>query len=260
MSRILSHALPASFLSLIAHDLRWRTLTALAHSDYKVQELVLLLGESQNLISYHLKRLREVRLVTEHRSNADGRDIYYSVDLERFRQLYFLAAESLHPALAPHEIENRQMAKDVPPTKVLFLCTHNSARSQLAEALMRHYGGNTVEVYSAGSSPSKIHPDAVWVMAAMGVDISGQRSKSLDEFVGQQFDYIVTVCDKVREICPYFPGDPEQIHWSFSDPAAIEGEEERLAAFRRTAQELTIRLRFLLGLIENERRRKGSED
>ena len=121
---------------------------------------------------------------------------------------------------------------------------------------MRHLGGNSVEVYSAGSHPTAIHPDAVRVMASIGIDISGQRSKSMDGFVGQRFDYIITVCDRVREVCPLFPGDPERIHWSFADPAAVEDDELRLSAFQGTAHELMVRVRYVLLLIESDRKKR----
>jgi protein-tyrosine-phosphatase len=225
-----------------------------------VQELVRLLGEPQNLISYHLKRLRDVQLVSERRSAADGRDVYYSVDLERFRQLYFSAGEALHPYLAPANDRSDardvqpDSQKDLPPARVLFLCTHNAARSQMAEAITRHLGDSMVEVYSAGSQPSHVHPIAIKVLQGMSIDVSEQRSKHMDEYKGQPFDYVITVCDRVREVCPLFPGNPEQLHWSFPDPAAVDGEQEQYAAFLHTAQQLMTRIRFLLAVVEKERR------
>lgn len=127
--------------------------------------------------------------------------------------------------------------------RVLFLCTHNSARSQMAEALLRHHGGDAVEVVSAGNEPSRVHPLAVRAMAESGIDISNAGSKSLDQFVGQDFDYVITVCDRANESCPVFPGDPRRIHWSFEDPSAVEGsEEERLKAFRDVRNLLNMRL------------------
>ncbi|HEY4593337.1 MAG TPA: arsenate reductase ArsC [Thermoanaerobaculia bacterium] len=138
---------------------------------------------------------------------------------------------------------------------VLFLCTHNSARSQMAEGILRELGGDRVEVASAGTEATRVHPLAVREMAERGIDISGQRSKHMDEFLGERFDYVVTVCDNARESCPIFPGDPERIHWSIPDPAAVEGEEKtRQAAFKRAADELTTRIRYLLALLEKEGR------
>ncbi|MEZ4521430.1 MAG: arsenate reductase ArsC [Thermomicrobiales bacterium] len=127
--------------------------------------------------------------------------------------------------------------------RVLFLCTHNSARSQMAEALLRHHGGGDVEVHSAGSEPGQVHPLAVRAMAESGVNISGAESKHLDQFIGQNFDYVITVCDRANETCPVFPGDPKRIHWSFDDPSAAAGlEEERFQAFRDVRNLLNMRL------------------
>jgi arsenate reductase len=121
------------------------------------------------------------------------------------------------------------------PTKprVLFVCTNNSARSQMAEGLLRHLYGDRYEVESAGTEPTEVHPLAIRAMAERGVDISGQRSKSLNEFQGQEFDLVVTVCDRAKEACPFFPGGGKRVHQSFPDPAAAAGtEEDRLCAFR----------------------------
>ena len=130
------------------------------------------------------------------------------------------------------------------PIRVLFLCTHNSARSQMAEALLRHIGGERFEVFSAGTEATRVHPLAVRAMADVGLDISGARSKQLNEFLGQDFDYVITVCDSANESCPIFPGDPQRIHWSFEDPSAADGsEEERYQVFERVRNEITLRLR-----------------
>ena len=123
--------------------------------------------------------------------------------------------------------------------RVLILCTGNSARSQMAEGLLRHESGGRFEVFSAGTRPSLVRPEAVAVMYELGIDISSQCSKSVDEFAGQSFDYVLTVCDNARESCPIFPGQAIRIHRSFDDPAAFEGpDEERLAIFRRVRDEL----------------------
>jgi len=127
--------------------------------------------------------------------------------------------------------------------RVLILCTGNSARSQMAEGLLRHDAANAFEVFSAGTKPTQVRPEAVAVMREAGIDISGQRSKSVDEFAGQDFDYVITVCDNAKQSCPVFPAKTERIHWSIEDPAAAQGsEEEILAAFRRIRQELRLRL------------------
>ena len=128
--------------------------------------------------------------------------------------------------------------------KVLILCTGNSARSQMAEGLLRHDAGARFEVASAGVAPSRVRPEANAVMNELGIDISTHRSKSVDEFSGQEFDYVITVCDNANEQCPVFPGKTKRIHWSFEDPAAAEGDErQRLSVFRRVRDEIRERLR-----------------
>jgi arsenate reductase len=132
-------------------------------------------------------------------------------------------------------------------TRILVLCTGNSARSQMGEGLFREEGGDGYEVFSAGTRPSRVRPEAIAVMREIGIDISGNRSKSVDEFGGQLFDYVVTVCDNARDTCPVFPGATERIHWSLEDPAAVQGtEEERLAAFRRIRDQLHERVKGFL--------------
>jgi arsenate reductase (thioredoxin) len=123
--------------------------------------------------------------------------------------------------------------------RVLFLCTGNSARSQMAEGLLRHDAGDRFEVESAGTKPGHVRPEAIAAMKELGIDISGHRSKHVDEFQGQSFDYVVTVCDNAKESCPVFPGQAKRIHNAFEDPAAFQGtEEERLALFRRVRDEI----------------------
>ena len=133
---------------------------------------------------------------------------------------------------------------------MLFLCTGNSARSQIAEALVETLTCGAVEAASAGSHPKPLHPNAVRVMGERGIDISGRRSKHLSEFAEERFDYVISLCDRVREVCPEFPGGPELIHWSIPDPAR-EGrsDAETYPAFERTADELATRIPFLLELI-----------
>ncbi|MBI1897171.1 MAG: arsenate reductase ArsC [Acidobacteria bacterium] len=129
--------------------------------------------------------------------------------------------------------------------RVLILCTANSARSQMAEGLLRHDAGERFEVYSAGHKPARVRPEAIAVLREIGIDISGHRSKSVEEFAGRHFDAVLTVCDSAREACPVFPG-ARVIHRDFEDPAAVQGsEEERLAAFRRVRDDLRDWLREL---------------
>lgn len=123
--------------------------------------------------------------------------------------------------------------------RVLILCTGNSARSQMAEGLLRHLAGDRFEVFSAGSKPSHVNPFAIEAMRQRGIDISGQRSKHLSEYLDQPFDFVITVCDNAAETCPIFPGKAQRIHWSFPDPAAAQGSDaEILAAFVRVRDDL----------------------
>ena len=123
--------------------------------------------------------------------------------------------------------------------KVLFICTHNSARSQIAEGLLRKVYGDRYEVYSAGTEPTSVNPNAIKVMAEIGIDISSHYSKSIDEFKGTQFDYVVTVCDNAKESCPYFPGGGTKLHQSFADPSKFKGTDpEILAGFRQVRDEI----------------------
>jgi ArsR family transcriptional regulator, arsenate/arsenite/antimonite-responsive transcriptional repressor / arsenate reductase (thioredoxin) len=238
---------PPSFLRLAGHPLRWRLLSELARSDRRVGELCELAGRRQNLVSYHLRQLRDGGLLSTRRSAADGRDTYYVLDLARCGELLSSAGVALHPGLvqAPRPREHRSA-----PARVLFLCTGNSARSQIAEALCEQLSDGAVSAASAGSHPKPLHRNAVRVMRARGIYLAGRRSKHLGEFATQRFDYVVSLCDRVREVCPEFPDRPGLIHWSIPDPAREPGsDDETLPAFERTADELTARVPFLLELI-----------
>ena len=128
-------------------------------------------------------------------------------------------------------------------SRVLFLCTHNSARSQMAEGLLRHLAGDRFEVYSAGTEATHVRPLAIRAMDEIGVDISGQESETLDRYLEEPFDYVITVCDDANEACPFFPGATTRLHWSLRDPSQARGSEEvRLAAFRSVRNELRSRI------------------
>jgi protein-tyrosine-phosphatase len=237
---------------LVAHPVRWRLLRELVASDRAVRELTELVDEPQNLVSYHLRRLRDGGLVGAHRSAADRRDTYYAVDLARCQDELRAAGGALHPALSlvPEPPMNDLARSSGRRPRVLFLCTGNSTRSQIAEALLHHLADGTVEVMSAGSHPKPLHPNAVRVMRRWGIDISANRTKHLDEFLAVRFDVVVTLCDRVREVCPEFPGAVRRVHWSVPDPA-LEGATPRASypKFERTAAELETRIRYLLPLI-----------
>lgn len=177
-------------------------------------------------------------------SSADARDSFYRIELARCGQLLAATGAALHPGLggpATPAARRRRAAL----VRVLFLCTGNSARSQIAEALLAHAAGGWVEVGSAGSHPKQLHPNAVRVMGEYGIDLTGRRSKHLDEFTGRRFDYVITLCDKVREVCPEFPGRPESIHWSIPDPATEGTGRASYPAFRAVAADLHTRIGFL---------------
>ena len=133
--------------------------------------------------------------------------------------------------------------------RVLFLCTHNSARSQMAEGLLRRMSGDRFDAFSAGTEETRVHPMAIEAMREIGIDISAHRSKTLDAFRGQTFDAVITVCDRANESCPIFPGETERIHWSFDDPSAATGtDEQRLRVFRNVRDAIQQRLRTFLAL------------
>ncbi len=248
---------PPGFLRLAGHPLRWQLLSELARSDRQVRELTKVLGKPQSLVSYHLGRLRAGQLVSMRRSSADGRDAYYSVDLARCGELLTAAGGALHPGLALGPPRGEGDAAHGRRVRVLFLCTGNSARSQMAEAMLQNLAGDAVEACSAGSDPKSVHRNAVRVMRERGIDLSGKASKHLSRFARRRFDYVVTLCDRVREVCPEFPGHPERIHWSIADPALeAEVDEEGYPAFERTAAEIETRVRFLLHFIRQRPARR----
>lgn len=249
---------PPEVVRLVGHPLRWRLLGELARCDRTVRELCGRVGEPQNLVSYHLGKLRRARLVAGRRSSADGRDTYYRAELAQVTGQLAATGTALHPALRL-VTENRPLG-DAAPVRVLFLCTGNSARSQMAEALTNERSAGVVEAHSAGLRRKPLHPNAVRAMRELyGIDITGRRSKHLDVFEGQRFDEVISLCDRVREACPELPGHHVTVHWSMADPSADHGDHgdhgDDLAAgypaFRATAGELDTRIGFLLAAIAN---------
>lgn len=243
-----------TFLSLVGHPLRWALLCELARSDRTVHELTERIDQPQNLVSYHLGRLRDAGLVASRRSSADGRDAYYRAELARLGEELAATGGELHPGLRlvpPSNIGAAPVASRRRKPRVLFLCTGNSARSQMAEALTLARSGGAVVVRSAGSHPKPLHPNAVRAMREVfGVDISGAKTKHLSRFEQQRFDRVISLCDRVREICPDFPGEPETVHWSIPDPAAGQQHDGDLdasyPAFVDLAAHLDTRVTFLL--------------
>jgi protein-tyrosine-phosphatase/DNA-binding HxlR family transcriptional regulator len=234
---------PPELLKLLAHDLRWTMVRSLARGDQRVHELAALTGEPMNLVSYHLKQMRQDGLVISRRSQADGRDVYYALDLDQVNERLAQAGRALHPALAAPAVTPPVPAH---PLRVLVLCTHNSARSQMAEGWLRHLGGEHLTVASAGSHPTRVDPLAIQAMAALGVDISAQQSKHWSAVEGTAFDTLITVCDQARENCPTFPGMAESLHWGFPDPTLIPDRAAREQAFHETAARLRARVQYFL--------------
>jgi len=136
--------------------------------------------------------------------------------------------------------------------KILFLCTGNSCRSQMGEGFMRHMAGNKFDVFSAGVEPAQLNPYAIKVMAEAGIDISSHKSKSVNEFLEQEFDYVITVCNHAKQVCPIFPGQYERIHWDIEDPAEISGtEKEKMVFFRKIRDEIKEKCQRFLNKFEN---------
>jgi ArsR family transcriptional regulator, arsenate/arsenite/antimonite-responsive transcriptional repressor / arsenate reductase (thioredoxin) len=234
-----------AFVRLAAHPLRWQLLTRLAGGDHRVRELATLLDEPQNLVSYHLRLLRDGGLVTATRSSFDGRDSYYHLDLRRCADALSDTGGSLHPALrlraTPAQEAGRGRSR---PVAVLFVCTGNSARSPIAEALLRHHTAGRVTVTSAGTHPKPVlHPNTERVLReAFGIELTDRRPRHIDTLARRRFDHVITLCDKAREACPDFGDQARRAHWSIPDPAGYP-------LFRRTAAEIDTRVRHLVPVV-----------
>lgn len=239
-----------AFMQAAGHPVRWRLLGELARSDRQVHELTALVDEQQSLLSYHLGRLRESDLVRTRRSAADGPDIHYRLALARCRDLLGAAGAALHPAL-------RGATPPAPapsPARVLFLCTGNSSRSQMAEALLRRRSGGAVAAFSAGSRPKPVNPDSVAVMAARGIDLTGAHPKHLDEFSGERFDRVITLCDRVPGGVPRIPRPAGGRALEHARPGRRTGRP----AFERAADDVAERIEFLLHVLAAEPILEGS--
>lgn len=239
---------PPALIQLLAHELRWQIVKSLTESDYRVNELVERVAEPLNLVSYHLKKLRDAAIVTTRRSEADGRDTYYSLDLDHLQALFHEAGAVLHPSLVVTPAADTSLQS----ARILFVCTHNSARSQMAEGLMRHLSHGQVDVISAGSEPTHIHPDAIHTMDRLGIDIRAQASKSIEAYAHTPFDYVISVCDRAREVCPVVPTHGQPIHWGFPDPVVIQDDTARQQVFMTTATRLKSRIIHFLSSLQKE--------
>src|SRR5262249_52332595 len=219
--------------------------------------------EPQNLISYHLRLLRDGGLVTATRSSFDGRDSYYHLDLDRCADGLAGSGAALHPALC------RDAAQPIPPLRwrpsrrvaVLLVCNGRRSRAPIAEALLRHHPAGPVSVTSAGSQPkTRLHPNTVRVLRqAYGIDTAHRRPRHLDTLTSRRFDHVITLCDKAREVCPDFAHHPRKAHWSIPDPAtASDSDQASYPAFPRTAADIDTRIRHLLPVLATTDREQVS--
>ncbi len=262
----------AELLKTLADPHRLEVLNLIIEGTHTSRALAAATGLPTNLLSHHLKALREAGLVQASRDPHDQRWQYFVPNITRLTEVQFLLSHFLHPA----RIQPRrggtgpggQPAAYAPPrhiqlekefrmtsnkTKVIFLCTGNSARSQMAEALLRQHAGDDFEVYSAGTEPKGMNPYTVQVMQELGVDMSAHHSKSVREFLGHMnFGYVITVCDDAEENCPaVFLSQGQHLHWSFEDPAKATGSEEDIRAkFREIRGQIDGRIRAWLGELE----------
>jgi protein-tyrosine-phosphatase/DNA-binding transcriptional ArsR family regulator len=236
-------------MQMASHPVRWALLAELAGGDHRVRELAAAVDEPQNLVSYHLRLLRGAGLIDARRSNFDARDTYYHLNLARCAAEFAAAATALHPALAP------EPAVGSAARSVLFLCSGNSARSPMAEALLRTKGRGRIRAASAGSHPKpQIHPNAVRIMRDLyGIDLRGTRPQPLAAVARRRFDCVITLCDKVREYADEH-GVATAMHWSLPDPSAAAGRAS-YPEFRRVASELNDRIEFLLPVLALPRER-----
>lgn len=229
-------------LRLLTEEVRWQLLNELRYSDRQVRELVEWLNLPQNLVSYHLGILRQAGLVRTHRSEADARVQYYSLDFHTLQYHYEQIGSSLHLSVASNVVAT------INDLSIVFLCSANSARSQMAEGLLRQLSGGVIKVRSAGIKPSTIHPAAIQVMAEIGIDIEYQQAKSITDLQDYRPDIVITVCDKAREVCEPCFDAPLQLHWSIPNPTH-ETDEAQHYAFQQTRDLLLERIRGLLALL-----------
>lgn len=234
--------LPPLLFSLLSEPVRWQLVTALGQGDWLLHELATRLRLPANLVSYHVSKLKAAELVRERRSSLDGRARYFSLDLRRLDDLY-TGAEHALPGRGLVQLQRRRDAGR--SLRVLFLCTHNAARSQLAEALLRDAVRGRWVVQSAGSHPAGVHPLAVATLAQRQIDIHQQTSKTVAALGPGAFDLVITLCDRVRAEPIRLTGRPLRQHWSLPDPLA-KPRRAQPKAFAQTADALTERIGWLL--------------
>ncbi|MBK9712661.1 MAG: arsenate reductase ArsC [Kouleothrix sp.] len=244
---------PASLIAALRDPACRQLVAALVLNDVRLGDLALEAALPQAEVAALLEPLCAAGVLIDRPSDANAQDVYYHLDLDALRSVYQAAGAPVPTELDP--VEEARVCSDerTKAPRVLFLCTRNSARSQLAEGITRLLSKGQVDVFSAGTQPGVLHPMAIDVLTSLNVDVSRQHSKHLEIFLGQSFDYVITVCDNAGETCPVFPGAKRTIHWSIPDPAGVEDAVERGRAFRQAAMELQNRIRYLLIAIERER-------
>ncbi len=248
----------ALFVTLLADPAIWTTVQALARSDAHIADLQAHTGLATPALAHALDRLCATGLVTSRLSDADSQVVYYQLHVDRLAVIAQTTLTALHPSLTLAPPPNAVVAPPQPVRpRVLFLCTRNSARSQIAEGLLRMISGGTVDASSAGVAPASLHPLARESLERIGAFTESMDSKHIDLFAGQHFDYVITVCDQAREVCPTFPNADQQLHWSLPDPAAAEVARQP-KAFQAVSIELAQRIRYLLTFIERDRRQAGA--
>ncbi len=233
---------PPELLGLLSDPLRWSILHGLSLSDLRAGEIVEFTGRPQNLVSYHLAKLVRSGLVEKSQSSHDGRDHYFHFNRQVLTQRLGEIPQLLGSTLAIS-----QRSRVTSPRRVLFVCTGNSIRSQMAEAFATHHAGHAVKAKSAGTMPTALNPLAVEILAERGIDISRHTSKPFSLFVNQTFDSVITLCDRAREVVPPFGHSSRYIHWSVSDPA-LSGRSmaEQRRILRRVADDIDVRVVDLL--------------
>lgn len=236
---------PPAVLHLLGHGLRWQLVSELCRSDLKVGELTEATGQPQNLVSYHLRLLREAGLVRERRSSADARDVYYTPNRRAISEGFMGAVGAIDPRA--QQLDSGRAPKHSSPagprTSVLFVCTGNSARSLIAEAMLRQRAGRHVMVRSGGTIPVGIHPQVYRVLKARRVRSGDLRSKSVAEFARRRFDYVISLCDIARSEQIGVGGRPRLVHWSVPDPGTAPGGPPEVSrAFDQVADEIDVRV------------------
>jgi protein-tyrosine-phosphatase len=237
---------PPLLFSLLSEPVRWQLVTALGLGDWMIQELATRLCQPINLVSYHVAKLKAAGLVRERRSSLDGRARYCSLNLRRLEDLYASAGQALPGrGLAPLQRRLQARMETGQSLCVLFLCTHNAARSQMAEALLRDAVRGRWVVQSAGSQPAGVHPLAVTTLAQRQIDIHQHTSKTVTALGPGMFDLVITLCDRVRAEPIRLTGRPLRQHWSLPDPLA-RPRRAQPKAFSQTADTLAERIGWLL--------------